>query len=227
MVGEHLPVPIETSNVQCPLRMVGIPGGSFTTFSGAAATIGDLCIDKTEATVNDYASCAIDEKCSKTDTSRGCNAGVLNAGNQPINCIDWNQATAYCAWAGKRLPTEQEWEWVARNGDKGDKFPWGNGAPSSQLCWDGLGNDVGKGLRNATCEVASHPYGVNRWGVHDLAGNVAEWTSSPFLPGVNQYAVRGGSWNDDVADGVAASARAIVGPTTRAAFIGVRCAKAP
>ena len=85
----------------------------------------------------------------------------------PINCETWDQARAYCAWAGKRLPTEAEWEKAAR-GAEGRKYPWGRSEPTPTRA------NYGK-LRGGTTPVGAYPEGASPYGVLDLAGNVWEW----------------------------------------------------
>ena len=92
-------------------------------------------------------------------------------GEHPINCIDFTQAEAYCAFAGKRLPTEREWEYAARGGAEERRFSWGEEDPTSErACYSHQGS----------CPVASFAPGA--FGLHDMSGNVWEWTSSWFGP---------------------------------------------
>ena len=94
------------------------------------------------------------------------NDSKFNVPNQPVVGVTWPDAVAYCDWAGKRLPTENEWEWADRGSLKGKKYPWGNQAPnSSRANYD---KNVGE-----TTPVGSYP--VNGYGLYDMAGNVREW----------------------------------------------------
>ena len=94
--------------------------------------------------------------------------------NHPVVEVSWFGAAAYCGWAGKRLPTEAEWEKSARGTD-GRKFPWGNEPPDrTRAHFTGGWNDLRP--------VGSFPKGASPYGVLDLAGNGWEWVSSAYLP---------------------------------------------
>lgn len=92
----------------------------------------------------------------------------------PVNEVTWNGARSYCAWRGARLPTEAEWEAAAR-GREGRRYPWGDQPPTAERAVFGRRS-------NETEPVGSRPAGATPDGVHDLAGNVAEWTSSLYRP---------------------------------------------
>ena len=94
--------------------------------------------------------------------------------NHPVVEVSWFGAAAYCGWAGKRLPTEAEWEKSARGTD-GRKFPWGNEPPDrTRAHFTGGWNDLRP--------VGGFPKGASPYGVLDLAGNGWEWVSSAYLP---------------------------------------------
>ena len=161
-----------------------------------------------------------------------CNWQKPDRDRHPVNCVDWKHAGEYCAFAGKRLPTEEEWEFAARGAD-GRKYPWGPAAPAAQLCWNGEGSDVGKGNRQGTCPVASYPSGASPFGAYDMAGNVWEWTADAYCPygrkgcGDERRVIRGGAWNNLVPQYVRAQDRATEAAESRPENVGFRCAKPP
>jgi iron(II)-dependent oxidoreductase len=92
----------------------------------------------------------------------------------PVNEVTWNGARRYCAWRGARLPTEAEWEAAAR-GREGRRYPWGSAPPDANRAVFGRRS-------NETGAAGERAAGATPEGVHDLAGNVAEWTSSLYRP---------------------------------------------
>jgi formylglycine-generating enzyme required for sulfatase activity len=183
-------------------------------------TVKGFCMDLTEVTAEAYGSCVKNGQCTADHlTGSNANYGVAARGKHPINFVDWGQATTYCRAQGKRLPTEEEWEWAARGANEGRTFPWGDAAPDAQLCWSGISK------RTGTCAVGSFPGGDSPHGIHDLAGNVWEWTSSNFDDTPAARVARGGCWYDDFPSSVRARLRSRSPPASRNGDLGFRCAR--
>jgi formylglycine-generating enzyme required for sulfatase activity len=178
-------------------------------------------MDRTEVTVAAYKGCADAGKCATPGTDTYCNWGKDGKSNHPINCVSWNDAMAYCLWAGKRLPTETEWEYAAR-GTEGREYPWGSAGPTIQLCWH---------LSDGTCAVGSYPSGNTPQGLVDMAGNVWEWTASNDCPYPSENCAnaarvnRGGSWYNDDTRAFYGAFRDSDEPASRDASVGFRCAR--
>jgi formylglycine-generating enzyme required for sulfatase activity len=130
-------------------------------------------IDQTEVTSAMYAKCVADGKCQ----TPWCLAGS-KFDQHPAVCVDWFNAKAYCEWAGRRLPTEAEWEKAARGTD-GRLYPWGNEPATCEYAMmnDGSGYACGERSDTAAAHVGSRPKGASPYGALDMAGNVWEWTN--------------------------------------------------
>jgi formylglycine-generating enzyme required for sulfatase activity len=182
-------------------------------------TVGALCLDVNEATAEEYGACVKGGKCSTEQLKCAPQATYETAGkgNHPINCVDFSQATAYCKAQNKRLPTVEEWEFAARGADA-RVYPWGNDAPSDQVCWSG------KDVHTGTCPVGATAKGDTPEGVHDLAGNVFEWTTSKNDAKTDVRDGRGGSWKDGAPELLRAGRPGAFKITYRCGFLGIRCA---
>ena len=205
---------------------------------GRTVSVKTFFIDRTEVTVEAYAECVKAGECSDYHLtgvewkdlpgwddrpftkSEYCNWGKRGREKHPINCVDWNQASKFCAWKRKRLPTEIEWEKATRGTD-GRKYPWGN---QQVTCDYAILNDGGYGCgRTSTWPVGSKPAGKSPYGALDMVGNVWEWTSSWWDESERKFrVVRGGSWDTGPA-GARASNRSGLTPDFRSRYGGFRC----
>lgn len=158
-------------------------------------------IDKYPVTNAEYKKCVTAGKCKKPKGIKWYNDSKFV--NHPVVFVDWYQAGTFCKWAGKRLPTEAEWEKAAR-GKTENIWPWGNKWDCKKSC-----NSVPPCKRNSTCTVGGFKEDVSPYGVYDMGGNVWEWVAdwyeagyyknspykNPKVPNKGEDRVlRGGSW---------------------------------
>jgi serine/threonine-protein kinase len=222
--GMNAPTPSNgaTSSLHCPAGMASIPAGEFM-MGTAPESEGDAderplhrvrlsayCMDLTEVTVAQYAPCVRAGRCRPDTTQMStvevqamaiinqyCHWAKPDHENYPINCVDWSQADVFCRWAGKRLPTEAEWEYSARGSD-GRIYPWGNTPPNEHLLnsyglearqyWAARGRDFTRsGVMYerddgwvVIAPVGRFPSGRSPFGLDDMAGNVWEWTADAY-----------------------------------------------
>jgi formylglycine-generating enzyme required for sulfatase activity len=165
---------------------VYIPAGEFTMGAEHARFVGSypahkvyldaFWLDRTAVTNAMYARCVAAERCEYTYAKPGYNPGFSDPlfRDYPVTFVNWDEARRYCAWAGRRLPTEAEWEKAAR-GTLAILYPWGTAPPDISLL--NFANNIG-----GTVSVLRYPRGASPYGVLQLEGNVREWTQDWFDP---------------------------------------------
>jgi formylglycine-generating enzyme required for sulfatase activity/TolB-like protein len=228
------------------LEFVALPGGSFRAGCESGDSLCDsdekparevnvaaFSLGKTEVTVDAYARCVRAGACTEPKDGGSCNWGKSDKANHPINCVNWEQANAFCRWIGGRLPTPEEWEYAAKGGES-RIYPWGNQRLSGELanfceakCYEAnsymkaiLSENDGWG---ASSPVGSYPKGASKHGLLDLMGNVEEWTSATYGSSGSKE-VRGGGWDNDNLKRLRASFRGNTSPDTQYFGTGLRCA---
>lgn len=197
---------------EAPLREVVLPA---------------FAIDRTEVTQSAFQRCVASGRCTPpyegpTPWEGSPCIGAYDPSAHPaapVSCVTWEQAHAFCAWQGKRLPTEEEWEKAGRGTDA-RTYPWGETPPDCSTA------------RLETCEaastspVASHPRSASPYGVLDLVGGVAEWTDTWYGDAGDYKVVRGLPANARAADtwDWRLANRNALAPRRLSRRIGLRCA---
>ncbi|HEY4015635.1 MAG TPA: SUMF1/EgtB/PvdO family nonheme iron enzyme [Polyangiaceae bacterium] len=177
-----------------PSDMTWIPGGSFTMGADTGGqedehpahtvTLAGFYLDRTEVTNEQWDACVAAQACPpKADNVRAAHPD-FNGPSQPVSGISWDDARAYCAWRGKRLPREAEFERAARGSD-GRRFPWGDTPPT---------HDRTVFSTDRPDDAGAHPAGRGPYGNDDLAGNVWEWMDDEYDPYAYRRADAGGGW---------------------------------
>jgi eukaryotic-like serine/threonine-protein kinase len=232
--------------------MVFVPAGEFTMGSDAGDSnekpvhqvyLDAFWIDQTEVTNAMYATCVADGGCTPPFSSlsfrRDSYYGNTTYDNYPVIYVNWDQVNAYCEWAGRKLPTEAQWEKAARGTD-GRTYPWGEGTSCSKVnytyYWRSGWNPVP--CVSDTTKVGSYPDGASPYGVLDMAGNVQEWvndwysnsyyqnspSSNPSGPAFGTYRVLRGGARNGLASTIRSAYRAWADPVKTLSYVGFRCA---
>jgi len=187
-----------TTSMVIPPGMIYIPAGSFVRGCDPAHNNGESCdsdelasaviylnaffIDTKEVTTSQYAQCVSAGSCtaptSTSSNSRSSYYGNPVYADYPVIYVTWQNAVTYCTWAGKRLPTEAEWEKAARGSTDTRAFAWGDSGHDCSLAnhydFDGTNYNFCVG---DTDVVGNYPAGASPYGVLDMIGNVAEWVN--------------------------------------------------
>ena len=200
-----------------PQGMVYIPGGEFWMGSDVGdayekprhkAHVKPFFIDRYEVTCEEYGR-FLDATGHRPPPSWSGRSYPPGSARKPVTGVDWYDADSYARWAGKRLPTEVEWEFAAR-GTEGRLYPWGNE-------WRANAANADETSRKKVIEVGTLGEGASPLGVFDLLGNAWEWTASnmqaypggslPSAVSQDYKIIRGGSWKDDRNSGVTTTYR--------------------
>ena len=185
-----------------PEGMVYIPGGEYIMGDDAGddyekpahrVAVKPFFLDKYEVTNEEYQK-FVKEAGHKPPSTWKDGTYPEGAARQPVTGVTWDDANAYAQWAGKRLPTEEEWELAAR-GREGRRYPW-------SMEWQaGMANadNASRGTRDVGATQGASPFGA-----YDMVGNAWEWTASalsaypggqlPKAPAANEKVIRGGCW---------------------------------
>ena len=173
---------------------------------GREATLRGFWMEQSVVTVDAWKACVAAKACAEPKPGEGCNWG-MGRGDHPINCVTFDEARAFCAWVGGRLPGADEWELAAKGGES-RVYPWGDTLPNATYAKD-------KVPWRGTEPIGSRPGGASRAGLLDLVGNVGQWTSTDY--DARHKEIRGGPVF------LRNSNRGHEEPATRAAAIGLRC----
>ena len=226
--------PAPDPNLGVPIGMSSVLGGEFMMGrddAGASdyekpahlVSLKPFFIDRYEVTNEQYAKYVRQTRYNPPPHWRD-GAYAVGEANFPVVNVTWRDALNYCGWAGKRLPTEEEWEHAAR-GAENRFYPYGNE-------WKPRFSNARETGLEKPQNVGSYPDGVSLSGLFDMAGNVAEWTASEYQPYSGSKAapdpgnrvIRGGAFNTYAREQTATDRR-FDKPHRSYDFIGFRCAK--
>jgi formylglycine-generating enzyme required for sulfatase activity len=236
--------------------MVYVPAGEFEMGAPGiplehpvhTVALDGFWIDRTEVSNAQFQQCVEAGECEQPSCWKEADLirdnDDFGGPEQPVVCVNWYQARAYCEWTGGRLPTEAEWEYTAR-GPEGLEYPWGNEFDGTKLNYCDVNcpkkyadEDFDDGYAY-TAPVGSYPDGASWCGALDMAGNVWEWVADwrGYYPSERQVnptgpssgrerVLRGGSWRYGWIS-ARSTYRSGRRPDGRGGLIGFRCARAP
>jgi formylglycine-generating enzyme required for sulfatase activity len=195
-------------------------------------------ISRTAVTFAQYRACVAAGACR--EIPKDCASAAFTGDDQPVVCVDWDEARAFAAWAGGRLPSEAEWEYAARSGGRDRRYAWGD-EPADCGRVVIRENDKGGCGRESTWPVCSRPRGDTAQGLCDMGGDVWEWVQDWYhdsyagapadaraweTPPSWGRVERSGSWIFPGSYARAAS-RTADDPSTRGDYLGFRVVRAP
>lgn len=187
-------------------RMVLIPGGTYK-----GREIKPFYMDVDLVSVGQYKAAVKMGICPRPPlTPDISDSWKLGNNRRAQNNVNWYAAQSYLRWVGKRLPTEDEWEWVARGREKGFDYPWGNAPPErDDACWMRYfpEKDVCLGP-----DLVGQDRATSRDGVHDMAGMLWEWTSTQYGGGDKLVVLKGGAWYNDDPERLKVTSRGLATP---------------
>lgn len=217
-----------------------LPGGRFLLGDGEESPrrevhLDSFYLDRFEVTVGRYAR-FLRQRGDFKMPEGWPEADLEKIAEFPVTGVDWHDADSYCRWAGRRLPTEAEWERAARGGDE-RKYPWGNAEPTVAHARFAISSEKAV-YPDGISAVGKHPAGAAPLDIHDLAGNasewVADWHAEGFSPAQAQNpkgpangtgkVIRGGGWMDPPLR-ITSTRRMVLSPEQRLPDVGFRCAR--
>ena len=211
--SEVIPVDVKISNAD-HMEQVLVPEGQFlmgigetyknSDSPGHLVFLDSFWIDRVEVSNAMYLKCMEAGVCTElsSDNTRYKNWIYRN---HPVTYVTWQQAVNYCKWAGRRLPTEAEWEKAGRGTD-GRKYPWGDQRPNPYLA------NFDESMIHESVSVYRYPFGMSPYGALNMSGNVREWVSDWYDPRYylntpsenptgadsgSERSLRSGSYNED------------------------------
>jgi serine/threonine-protein kinase len=241
--------PADPAELPIKADLVEISGGRFqmgrndgppSEVPAHAVTVDSFAMDKTEVTNAEYGQ-FVKQTNHAPPEQWGSIKPPVGQELLPVSNVSYQDATEFAGWRSKRdgvtyrLPTEEEWEYAARNGEKDNLYPWGNS-------WEGGHAATQEAGVNAPQAVGTYPQGMDNWGVVDLLGNVWEWTSSKaslyggdpdnrLAQFKDNFVIRGGCYASSVKGAfppgpVSSTMRTWVAPNFKNPFLGFRLVKA-